>query len=216
MKSRRRSLSGIRLYLIASISGHSQCGLVYNRSKAALRSGIKLLQLRCKTIDDVNFLELAQRFRSLTLRHNALFIINDRADIALICKADGVHLGQEDIPIACARGIVGKDKIIGKSTHSLKQALKAQSEHADYIGFGPIFKTPTKPAVRAIGPDALMTLTKKINIPYFAIGGIDQRNVKRLISCGAGKVAVSSAILSKKNIEKAVKELGRSLKAPLH
>lgn len=207
MKSRKRLLLSTNLYLIANITGYKQTNRVYHRVQKALETGIKILQLRCKVTEDCVFLDLAQRFRRLAKKNNALFIVNDRVDIAFTCDADGVHLGQDDLPLVYARNILGKDKIIGKSTHNLRQALLAQSEQADYIGFGPIFKTQTKSGVNAISADKIRLLLGKIKIPIFVLGGINRNNIEEVISSGAERVAVSNAILSKKDIKQAVKNL---------
>ncbi len=185
--------------------------LNYHRSRQALKAGLKVIQLRCKGLEDNIFLSIAQKFKELAHLHNAIFIVNDRPDIALACGADGVHLGQDDVPVVCARAILGKDKIIGKSTHNFRQALHAQSERADYIGFGPIFKTQTKPALDAIGTKEIGLLIKNIKIPAFIIGGIDSNNINVLTALGISRVAVCRAILSKKNAAKAVKNLQKAL-----
>ena len=211
MESRKKLLLNTRLYLIANIESRSQADLIHQRVRNALRAGIKILQLRCKTADDALFLKLARGYRKLTKKNNALFIINDRVDIAYYCGADGIHLGQDDLPLAYAKNILGPNKIYGKSTHSLKQALCAQSEGLDYIGFGPIFKTSTKPGARAVGTGSIGSLVKKIKIPVFTLGGINQNNIRKVISAGAERAAVSNAILSKRNTSRALKDLERFL-----
>ena len=215
MKSRKKLLLNTNLYLIADIADNRQADVLYHRIQKALKAGIKILQLRCKEAEGRLFLKFALRLRRLTDRNNALFIVNDRVDIAFNCDADGIHLGQDDLPLVCARNILGKDKIYGKSTHNLRQALQAQSERADYIGFGPIFKTETKPDADAIGAGKIRLLIKNIKIPFFTLGGINQSNIKEVVSQGAERAAVSNAILSKRNTRRAVEELYRSLKAPL-
>lgn len=186
---------------------------MYERAKAALDEGVKILQLRCKGLDDCDFLILAKKLKKLAHKNKALFIINDRPDIALLTDADGVHLGQKDIAIACARRILGPDKIIGRSTHNIVQALRAQKERADYIGYGPIFKTGTKPALKPIGINSIKSLSARMNIPFFVLGGINQGNIGRIIACGAKRIAVSQAILSCKNSGVAAKKLQKFLKA---
>jgi len=208
---KKRLLSDINLYLILNITNYRQHNLLFHRAQRALETGVQILQLRCKDIKDCIFLDLAYRLRKLTQITGTLFIVNDRADIAFSSNADGVHLGQSDLPVAVARRILGKDKIIGKSTRNLKQALQAQSEMVDYIGFGPVFKTQTKPNIKATGIDPIRLLIGKIKIPCFVLGGIDQNNIKGLIQAGVGRVAVSSAILSKKATGQAVKNLQREL-----
>ncbi len=140
-------------------------------------------------------------------RGKTLFIVNDYLDIAVLSKADGLHLGQADLPLRQARSILGKDKIIGISCHNLRQALKAQKEGADYIGIGPVYATVTKPEYSPIGINILKQLKGKIKIPYFAIGNINKSNIRKIVSAGARRVAVCRAILGSKNIGGAAKEL---------
>ncbi len=146
------------------------------------------------------------------MKISKLFIINDSLDIACACGADGVHLGQEDFPLKLARKILGKHKIIGISCHNLAQAIKAQRQGADYIGIGPIFKTPTKPEYKAIGLKVLRELKNIIKIPYFAIGNIDQSNIKEIIACKTKRIAVCRAILKAKDPEYAAEQLSSKLK----
>jgi len=134
--------------------------------------------------------------RKFTLKHRAAFIINDYVDIALAVNADGVHLGQEDMPIREARKLLGKNKIIGISTHSLKQAVDAQRAGADYIAFGPIFKTTTKDAGSPKGIESLIEIKKHIKIPVVAIGGITAGNASLVFETGADAAAAVSGILT--------------------
>jgi len=168
---------------------------------------VRMIQLRCKHVEDAEFLKLAKRFKRLAASNCAIFIINDRVDIAYACEADGVHLGQEDMPISFARKMLKANKIIGKSTHNIKQATAAQREKADYIGLGSIFKTRTKPAVSPITVEAVHPVIKRIRIPLFAIGGINAYNFGALRRIGVKRMAVSQAIMSSKNVELAVKKL---------
>jgi len=149
--------------------------------------------------------------RENTVKHKVIFIVNDYIDIAMAVKADGVHLGQEDMPVKEARKIIGKNRIIGVSTHSIKQAVEAQESGADYIGFGPIFHTGTKNAGKPKGPAASALVRKKVHIPVVAIGGITCENVNELIKAGADAVAVASGILSgniKTNTKKFLDAIG--------
>ena len=181
------------LYLITdrTISGLSLPEIV----EKALTAGIRTIQLREKNMPKREIFSDAVSIRNLTLKHHATFIINDYVDIALATDADGVHLGQKDMPIKEARRILG-NKIIGISTHSLKQALDAQKGGADYIGFGPIFKTTTKDAGHPKGVNALIEIKKHIKIPVVAIGGITIKNASRVFGAGADATALASGILS--------------------
>lgn len=140
--------------------------------------------------------EEADRLRKLTQDFNAVLIVNDYADIAMCVNAVGVHLGQEDLPLREARKIMGKNRIVGISTHSLEQAIEAEKGGADYIGFGPVFHTTTKDAGSPKGVSMLREVKKQVTIPLVAIGGINLENIQLVLDAGADAVAVASAILS--------------------
>jgi len=137
----------------------------------------------------------------------AQLIINDHADIAAAVDADGVHLGQDDLPLENARSLLGPERIIGISTHSLQQALAAQVEGADYVGFGPVFPTSTKDAGPALGADALRTVCSKVTVPVLAIGGITRSTAGEAVLAGAAGVAVISGILAVKDRQAASRDL---------
>ncbi len=181
------------LYLISdnTISGLTHVEIF----KKALASGIRIIQLREKDMPSRQLFEEAMTIKRLILRNKALFIINDYVDIAYIVDADGVHLGQDDMPLREARKILGKDKIIGISTHTLKQAIDAEDDGADYIGYGPIFYTNTKDAGRPTGISSLRRIRKHVSIPIVAIGGITIDNVREVLGAGADAVAMVSGIL---------------------
>jgi thiamine-phosphate pyrophosphorylase len=161
----------------------------------ALEAGIRWVQYRRKNGTRRQFYCGAEKLRDLTGRFGALFIVNDFADVALAVEADGVHIGQDDLPLREARKIMG-EKIIGVSTHNLKEALAAQKGGADYIGFGPIFHTVTKEAGRPKGPGPLVGIKRSIDIPVIAIGGITPLNAAQVFSTGCDSVAASSGIFS--------------------
>ena len=182
-------------------------------AKKVLAGGAGILQLRGKGLSSKELLEQAREIREIAREAGAIFIVNDRADVALLADADGVHLGQDDLPIAKAREILGREKLIGLSTHNLKQAIKAESEGADYIGFGPVFGTTTKAdAEEAKGLQALREIRKSVNIPIVAIGGINIENVIDVISAGADAVAVISAIVKAGDIEGATRRFLEAFK----
>ena len=164
-------------------------------TRQALSGGIKAIQLREKDRSKKEIFIEALVLKKLTTKYNATFIINDHIDIALAVNADGVHLGQEDMPLPEARKIIGSKKIIGISTHSLRQAQKAEKEGADYIGFGPIFHTGTKDAGKPKGLKALQKISEHINVPIVAIGGITSGNIKEVLMSGADAAAIASGIL---------------------
>lgn len=209
MKSRKKLLKKSQLYLILNKPSFSKRSL--KKIDSVLASGkISLLQLRNKQSSKQKVLDSAIKISKL-LKNRALLIINDYVDIAFVCRADGVHLGQGDLSLKQARSILGKDKIIGVSCHNLAQALKAQRDGADYIGIGPVFKTATKPESKAIGLKALKELKNKIKIPYFAIGGIDEKNINKVIASYARRIAVCQAILQAKNPKKSARQLWQKL-----
>jgi thiamine-phosphate pyrophosphorylase len=169
-------------------------------AKAMIDGGVDIIQLRGKqtSIDELE--GLAARLVALTAPASILLIINDHAEIARRLPIEGVHLGQEDDPIGFARRKVGREVWIGKSTHSLDQALAAQREGADYIGFGPIFATPTKPDYQPIGLSDIRKVHQQVSLPIFCIGGIKLDNLEQVIAAGAHRVVIVSGILQASNI----------------
>ncbi len=159
-------------------------------------AGVRLFQYRNKTGSRKSLYDTSLRLAKLARESEATFIVNDHADIALAVDADGVHLGQDDLPLEQARKLLGPLKLIGISTHSLEQAREAERRGADYIGFGPIFSTTTKDAETIQGIAGLAGIRNAVTIPIIAIGGIKQENVADVIRAGADGVAVISAILS--------------------
>jgi thiamine-phosphate pyrophosphorylase len=162
----------------------------------ALKAGIKWIQFRYKDGSRRETYKESGSLRNITNDFNAIFIINDHPDIALSVHANGVHLGQDDLPLKEARKIMGNGKLIGVSTHNLDQALDAERNGADYIGFGPVFDTVTKDAGDPKGVHMLREIKNRVHIPVVAIGGINLENVKSVFAAGTDAVAVASAILS--------------------
>ncbi len=178
----------------------------------ALKAGVRMVQFRCKEGTDLENIRLAKDIASSCKSHNSLFIINDRIDIAIASNADGIHLGQEDIPIKIARELVGPEKIIGLSTHSVKQIESAEKEPCDYLGVGPIYKSHSKPNEKSIGTDFIKKVANQINIPWFAIGGINKVNISEINRLGARKIALINAIMSAEDPYTASKELLEKIK----
>jgi len=181
-------------------------------AKEAVAGGADIIQLRDKESTADEIVKAGRAIRAAVSRNKALFIINDRPDIALEVDADGVHLGQHDLPVYAARKILGKDKIIGLSTHSLEEAVAAQDSGADYIGVGPVFSTPTKPDYKAVGLELIKKVKIVSRLPFVVIGGIDESNVNEVISAGASRVAVVRAVCGAKNIKEAAAGLKDRLK----
>src|SRR5438876_8791672 len=160
--------------------------------RAALDNGVDLVQLRDKELGDDELVETARTFRRVADEHGALFVLNDRPDLVAACHADGVHVGQEDTPVAEARRIIGPGKLIGLSTHSPEQI--AAAEGVDYISVGPVWETPTKPGRPAVGLELVGEAARTARVPFFAIGGIDESNVDEVVAAGATRIAVVRAI----------------------
>jgi len=172
-----------------------------------LKGGVKMVQLREKEYHKGRILKMALEFRKLTDKYKSLLIINDHIDIALLCKADGVHLGQDDIPCKEAKKLA-PGLIIGVSTHNMKEALQAQKDGADYINIGPIFETKTKENLMApLGIETLKKISKKINIPYTVMGGIKEHHIPQLAKAGAKRIAMVTEITRADNITAKVKSL---------
>lgn len=205
MKSRKERLVRSRVYAILDKETCFSNSLDLKRAaKGLLGAGIDIIQLRDKRSKKKEVLKDALRLHKILKGRKALFIINDYPDIAKIIDCDGVHLGQDDLSIESARGILGADKIIGKSCHTLKQAVIAEKEGADYIGVGPIFPTPTKPGYKAKGLRFVRQAADNIRIPFFVIGGIDETNLGQVCKSGAKRIAACRPFLKKGNLKKQV------------
>lgn len=159
---------------------------------ATLDNGVDIVQLRDKELGDAELVEAARLFRRLADVHGTLFVLNDRPDLVAACWADGVHVGQDDTPVAEARRLVGRDKLVGLSTHSAEQI--AAAEGVDYISVGPVWETPTKPGRPAVGLELVREATRAAPVPFFAIGGITEQNVHEVVAAGATRIAVVRAI----------------------
>jgi thiamine-phosphate pyrophosphorylase len=166
----------------------------------ALGGGCDLLQLRDKDAADDELLDAAERFRDACDRHGALFVLNDRPELALQCGADGVHVGQDDLPVDAVRRIVGDDMVIGLSTHSPEQLDAALESDADYLSVGPVWETPTKEGRPATGIDYVRYAADHAgDRPWFAIGGIDESNILHVVQAGATRAVVVRAIRDSTN-----------------
>ena len=172
--------------------------------RSCIDAGAGMIQLREKDLDDSELLESARVLREICSAGGALFVVNDRPDIALLSHADGVHLGQEDLSLSQARRIVGDNVLIGRSTHSLEQAREAAREGADYLGAGPVFETSTKDAGPLLGVDGLGAILEGVSLPVFAIGGLTGSNVSLVREAGGERIAVCSAVLDSSSPEKTV------------
>lgn len=207
-----KSLKDVRLYCFSPgdfLMGRDPIEMI----AAQIRGGADLIQLREKSMPKRQALALGLAIRKLTTQEGVPFIVNDDLDLALILEADGVHLGQDDIPIQYARPLM-KDKIIGISTHSLDQAREAIESGADYIGIGPAFKTETKiKADPVVETDLILKIKELSPVPVIAIGGIGGKNIDLLVNKGIRRAAIISDILSSKDIEAKTRALKEKLKS---
>src|SRR4051794_10137988 len=209
---RRARLQTARLYLIASErpAGRPLADVL----GPALEGGVDLFQLRCKDAPDATVLEAAAVARELCDAAGALFFVNDRPDLAVAAQADGVHVGQDDMPVHRAREIVGADRLVGLSTHA---PAEIDSADADLIGVGPVHATPTKAGRRAVGLGLVRYAAEHARLPWFAIGGIDDANVADVIASGAGRISVVRAIADAPDPRAAAYRLRQMLETvPLH
>ena len=169
--------------------------------------GVTLVQLREKNVTSREFYEIAIKVKEVTSRYNIPLIINDRLDIALAIDADGLHIGQKDLPASVARKILGKDKILGVSAATLQESLKAEKDGADYLGVGAVFSTSTKKDTRDVSYETLSSITSSVNIPVVAIGGINEKNVTKLKESNIDGIAVISCILGKEDVKGAAEKM---------
>lgn len=175
--------------------------------KNALEGGITFLQLREKELDDEHFLQEAKEMKILCKQYNVPFVINDNIEIAIKSNADGVHIGQDDMDVAKARALLGKDKIVGVTAHNVEEATYAEKNGADYLGVGAAFHTSTKDDADTIDHGELKKICESVNIPVVAIGGINKDNIMKLSNIGVCGVSVVSAIFAEDCIKTATEHL---------
>ena len=180
---------------------------LYNQVEKALKGGATFIQLREKNLGKAEFLKEAKEIKQLCAKYNVPFVINDNVEIAKEIDADGVHVGQDDMEVLDVRAVLGKDKIIGVSAHSVEEALLAQEHGADYLGVGAVFHTGTKSDATDLSHETLKEICNAVDIPVIAIGGISADNVLELSGNGLCGIAVISAIFAQKDIEAAARNL---------
>lgn len=210
--NRKERLSSCRLYGIADMGYTAEHQLISVTEKL-LAGGLGILQLRAKNHDPEHIARMGSRLAPLCREYGCLFIINDYPEIALGTGADGVHLGQDDGELAPVRAMLGADAIIGRSTHSPEQALDAFREQADYIGFGPLFPTGTKPGRPAIGLEDIAGVRRQLpeEFPVFCIGGINGNTLPSVLEAGASRVVIVSWLLTHPDITETVAALRKRL-----
>jgi thiamine-phosphate pyrophosphorylase len=202
--------SAWRLYVIVdpSACGSRDPAVV---AASAIRGGADAIQLRDKRASDAQLTAEARRLLPLARAGGIPLIINDRPEVCLASGADGLHLGQDDLPVEEARRLLGPERLIGRSTHSVEQALEAQAQPVDYIGLGPVFPTPTKPDYGSIGTALIAQVLPHARTPVVCIGGIDEGNVRRVLEAGAARVAVVRAVCAADDPESAARTLKQIL-----
>jgi thiamine-phosphate pyrophosphorylase len=202
-------LSRCRLYGILDL-GYVDGLETREVAEQMIDGGVDLIQLRAKALPAAQIATLAADLHRITAARNIPLIVNDHSEIARTSQAEGVHVGQDDLPIAEARAMAGPNCVVGKSTHSVDQAIRAFYEGADYIGFGPIFATPTKPEYEPVGLEEIRKVHESVRIPIFCIGGIKLDNLPDVIAAGARRVVIVSGLLLANDIAsyaRSVKEL---------
>jgi thiamine-phosphate pyrophosphorylase len=205
----RERLGNTRLYVL--IDGGDNPDGFADMALKLIAAGVDILQLREKRLAYRELLDRARRLRAVTRGTSTLFIMNDRPDLAVLADADGVHVGQEELTVAGVRALVGTERLIGVSTHSIEQARQAVLDGADYIGCGPTFVSETKSFAHFPGLELLTQVSAEISLPVFAIGGITCENLPSVLQTGVSRVAVSGAIASSKDPEWEVRRFREGL-----
>lgn len=208
MALKRKLFENFNLYVVTDIDKETPD--ILTKIDRAFQGGAGIVQLRSKHLTDRAFIRLGTKIREIARIYGRGFVVNDRTDIAIAVNADAVHLGQGDLPISTARELIRASRLsiaIGKSTHSLVQALEAEEEGADYIGVGPIFTTPTKPNYEPVGISLIEQVKAKVRIPSVAIGGIHLENLGDVLLAGADSFAVVRAVFAADDPYLAAKKL---------
>lgn len=195
----------LSLYLVTDNSDDVEKFL--DTIEEAIKGGVTVVQIREKTAETLDFYNLALQVKEITTKYDVPLIINDRVDVALAIDADGVHVGQSDMPCDVTRRLIGDDKILGISAATIEEAKKAEMDGADYIGTGAVFPTKTKDDAPSVTKQELKEIVESINIPVVAIGGITLENANQLIDTGIAGLSVVSAIMSSDNPKKSSQEL---------
>jgi thiamine-phosphate pyrophosphorylase len=199
LEQRRLRLSFARLYAIVD-TGYVAAGRIPAVTRQLVQGGVDLIQLRAKQLPPQRVKELGQRMREVVPWAGPLFILNDHPDLVEAVGADGIHVGQDGLPVAEARALAGEQVLVGKSTHSLEQAVAAELEGADYIGVGPIFATPTKPDYVPVGPGLIARVRERVRVPQFCIGGVNEDTLGTVLDAGARRIVIVSALLQADDI----------------
>jgi len=199
LHQRRQRLAGARLYAIVD-TGYVALERIPFVTEQLVLGGVDLIQLRAKKLPLPAIADLGQKMRALIPSHGPIFILNDHPELVAGMGADGIHVGQDDLPVAEARARAGDEVVVGKSTHALDQAIAAEKEGADYIGVGPIYATPTKPDYVPVGPPLIAQVRAAVRLPQFCIGGINEKTLPEVLAAGAQRIVIVSALLQSADI----------------
>lgn len=196
----------LELYLVSDRSWLNG-RLLEDDIEQAIQGGVTIVQLREKDLDEYSFIEVAKKIKILCSKYQIPFIINDNLNVALAVDSDGIHIGQDDLPVSLVREKIGPDKILGVSVHNLDEALKAKEQGADYLGVGAMFSTATKNDATDVSNQELLIITTNVDLPVVAIGGINQSNCLQLKGTKIDGIAVVSAIMAADDIKSATQQL---------
>ena len=203
LDQRLQRLAHARLYVIVD-TGYVEPERVPHVTEQLVLGGVDLIQLRAKKLPLAAVAELGKKMRAIIpsdgREARVLFILNDHPELVSEMGADGIHVGQDDLSVANARAQAGAEVLVGKSTHSLNQAIAAEKEGADYIGVGPIYATPTKPDYVPVGPALIGQVSSAVRVPQFCIGGINEQTLPEVLAAGALRVVIVSALLQSRDI----------------
>jgi thiamine-phosphate pyrophosphorylase len=212
LESRRSRLAASRFYAIVD-TGYVASERIAEIARLLVEGGVDLIQLRAKQRPLAEIVELGRAMRELIPGNGPLFVLNDHPELVAQIGADAIHVGQDDLSVAEARTRTGTEVLVGKSTHSLDQAIAAEKEGADYIGVGPIFATPTKPDYVPVGPGLIRQVRERVQVPQFCIGGINGATLPGVIAAGARRVVIVSALLQSDDIPAYCQRVRRQLDA---
>jgi thiamine-phosphate pyrophosphorylase len=199
LSQRRTRLGTARLYAIVD-TGYVPFDRIGEITRQLVEGGVDLIQLRAKKSSLEDITKLGHAMREIIPATGPLFILNDHPELVPVINAEGIHVGQEDLSVAEARVQAGPEILVGKSTHSLDQAMAAEKEGADYIGVGPIFATPTKPDYIPVGPALIRQVRERVRVPQFCIGGINEQSLPSVLAAGARRVVIVSDLLKSTDI----------------
>lgn len=210
---RKLDFSDVRLYAVTPEPTDTVSLL--DKIEKLLVGGVDVIQLRSKTLKDRALVALGKEIKARCARTGALFIINNRVDIALAVDADGVHIGHNDLPVSFVRGLLGHRKLIGVSTHSLPEAIDAQRNGADYVSCGPVWATPTKPEYNPVGLGLIGLYKAALRVPFVVIGGIDSSNIDAIVEAGGKTVATVRSFFDAPNPENLAREFKEKMEGKI-